>query len=173
VNEVDSAASLGKALQQARYAAGLTQRDLARRLGISQLYVTEMEAGKPSLFTTRLFAYLREVGATLSFDAPPPGDTHGYRAVWPRPARPADIPALHELDRSVTPEQIGDWIADPGTTITTIAGAVDWPSGTHMQARYAFADDAPLLGYAVNGRVTVRPEFVGTEVEALLLGQVR
>jgi transcriptional regulator with XRE-family HTH domain len=39
---------------------------LADRLGISQRYVWEIEAGKPSVFTERLFAFMRQTGMTLT-----------------------------------------------------------------------------------------------------------
>ena len=58
--------SLGRVLQQSRLLSGLTQRELADRLGISQRYVWEIEAGKPSVFTERLFAFMRETGMTLT-----------------------------------------------------------------------------------------------------------
>lgn len=58
--------SLGRMLQQARLLSGLSQRELASQLGTSQRYIWEMEAGKPSIFTERLFAMMRATGMTLS-----------------------------------------------------------------------------------------------------------
>lgn len=63
---VSSPESLGRILQQARLLAGLSQRQLADRMGVSQRYIWEMEAGKPSKYTDRLFAMMRETGMTLS-----------------------------------------------------------------------------------------------------------
>lgn len=63
---ITSAESLGRVLAQARALNGWSQRDLAERLGTSQRYVWEIEAGKPSIFTERLFAYIRETGTTLT-----------------------------------------------------------------------------------------------------------
>ena len=51
---VTSPESLGRILQQARLLAGLTQRDLAARLGTTQKYIWELEAGKPSILMDRL-----------------------------------------------------------------------------------------------------------------------
>ena len=53
-------------LSRARKAAGLTQRELAKRLGITQKYVWELEAGKPSIVMDRLFAAMRETGMALT-----------------------------------------------------------------------------------------------------------
>jgi len=63
---VSSAPSLGRILQQARLMAGLSQRQLADRLGTSQRYIWEIEAGKPSIFMDRLFALMRETGVELT-----------------------------------------------------------------------------------------------------------
>jgi transcriptional regulator with XRE-family HTH domain len=62
---IDSAEDLGRFLQQGRLLAGLSQRDLADKLGVSQRYVWEMESGKRSVFTDRLFNYLRATNIGL------------------------------------------------------------------------------------------------------------
>ena len=43
-----------------------------RRLGITQKYVWELEAGKPSLVMDRLFAAMRETGMALTATITPP-----------------------------------------------------------------------------------------------------
>lgn len=62
---IDSAEDLGRFLQQGRLLAGLSQRELADKLGVSQRYLWEMESGKPSVFTSRLFDYLRQTNVQL------------------------------------------------------------------------------------------------------------
>lgn len=64
--KVTGAESLGRILQQARLLRGLSQRELAERLGTTQRYIWEIEAGKPSIFMERLFAMMREVDVELS-----------------------------------------------------------------------------------------------------------
>jgi HTH-type transcriptional regulator / antitoxin HipB len=64
--KVTNAESLGRILQQARMLANLSQRELAERLGTTQRYIWEIEAGKPSIYTDRLFAIMRETGMTLT-----------------------------------------------------------------------------------------------------------
>jgi transcriptional regulator with XRE-family HTH domain len=64
--KVTSPESLGRILQQARLLAGLSQRELAKRLGITQKYVWELESGKPSIVMDRLFAAMRETGMELT-----------------------------------------------------------------------------------------------------------
>lgn len=63
---VTGPASLGRIIQQARLLRGLSQRELAERLGTSQRYIWEIESGKPSIYTDRLFAMMRETGMTLT-----------------------------------------------------------------------------------------------------------
>jgi transcriptional regulator with XRE-family HTH domain len=64
--KVASAESLGRILQQARLLSGLSQRELARRLGTTQKYIWELEAGKQSIAIERLFAAMRETGMELN-----------------------------------------------------------------------------------------------------------
>lgn len=46
---------------------------MARRLGTTQKYVWELEAGKPSLVMDRLFAAMRETGMELTATIKPGG----------------------------------------------------------------------------------------------------
>ena len=63
--------TLGQVIQQSRLRQGLSQRDLAGMLGISQKWVWEMEQGKPGILMERLFMILEKTGVTLAaeFDA--------------------------------------------------------------------------------------------------------
>ena len=60
------AATLGPLLAQARLLSGLSQRELARRIGVSQRYIWEMESGEPTLFLRRLFDVMAATGTTLT-----------------------------------------------------------------------------------------------------------
>lgn len=72
--KVNSPRSLGLLLQQARLARGLSQQELARQLGISQAYVSEMESGKDSLALVRVFEFMRATGMTLQASVPEAGE---------------------------------------------------------------------------------------------------
>ncbi len=63
---------LGPMLAQARYAAGLTQRDLAKSIGVTQRYIWQLESGEPTRFAVRFFEAMSAVGMTLTaeFAAP-------------------------------------------------------------------------------------------------------
>ncbi|MEK8228632.1 helix-turn-helix domain-containing protein [Oerskovia sp. M15] len=78
--KVTSPESLGRILQQARLISGLSQRELAERLGTTQRYIWELESGKPTIFMERVFAMMRETGTELTATITPPterADGHG------------------------------------------------------------------------------------------------
>lgn len=58
-------ADLGRHLAHLRAQRGLTQSQVAGSLGISRRYVCEIEAGKPSLYSDRLFRLLELLDAGL------------------------------------------------------------------------------------------------------------
>ena len=63
--EIKDSYSLGQIIQQSRLQQGLSQRDLASILDISQKWVWEMEQGKPGILMERLFKMLYTTGITL------------------------------------------------------------------------------------------------------------
>ena len=63
--KIKNSFTLGQVLQQSRMQQGTSQRELAKKLGISQKWIWEMEQGKPGLLMDRLFAILKETGVTL------------------------------------------------------------------------------------------------------------
>jgi HTH-type transcriptional regulator / antitoxin HipB len=62
---IRSAADLGRFLAAARVELGITQQALADELGVSRRYLSEIENGKPGLYTDRLFQAMRLVGVRL------------------------------------------------------------------------------------------------------------
>jgi transcriptional regulator with XRE-family HTH domain len=63
--KIKNSFTLGQILQQNRMQNGLSQRDLANQLGISQKWIWEMEQGKPGLLMERLFLMLEKTNVTL------------------------------------------------------------------------------------------------------------
>jgi len=63
--KVKDSFTLGQVIQQSRMQQGISQRELAGKLNISQKWIWEMEQGKPGLLMDRLFAILNETGITL------------------------------------------------------------------------------------------------------------
>ncbi|MHB8190819.1 MAG: helix-turn-helix domain-containing protein [Ferrimicrobium sp.] len=74
---VRSPKSLGRMLQQARLLSGLSQRELAKRLDTTQRYIWELEAGKPSIAMSRLFAAMAECNMTLTATIATEDDVNG------------------------------------------------------------------------------------------------
>jgi transcriptional regulator with XRE-family HTH domain len=68
--DVASPQALGRLLQQARLAQGLSQQQVADTLGISQSYVSELESGKTSLALMRIFEIMRLTGMRLEAEIP-------------------------------------------------------------------------------------------------------
>jgi len=66
--KIKNSFTLGHVIQQSRMQQGISQRDLAKMLGINQKWVWEMEQGKPGILMDRLFRILKETGVTLSAD---------------------------------------------------------------------------------------------------------
>ncbi|WP_035782758.1 helix-turn-helix domain-containing protein [Arthrobacter sp. H14] len=62
-----SSADLGLLIHAIRVRHGLSQADLAARLGISQRYLSELETGKPKVLNEKFFDVLRDLGIVLSF----------------------------------------------------------------------------------------------------------
>lgn len=57
--------ALGEALRHFRQEAGLSQAELARRIGVHQSYLSELEAGKVTEHTERLFALFKVLGVRM------------------------------------------------------------------------------------------------------------
>jgi HTH-type transcriptional regulator/antitoxin HipB len=61
-----AAASLGTAIRQYRREAGLTQAELATRVGIDQSYLSRLEQGQETEQVRRIIAILKQLGVRAS-----------------------------------------------------------------------------------------------------------
>lgn len=59
-------ADFGLALQQARLARGMTQADLAGEVDVPQSTISEIEAGKSTIFMRRLLELMQATGVELT-----------------------------------------------------------------------------------------------------------
>lgn len=59
-------ADFGLALQQARLARGMTQADLAGEVDVPQGTISEIEAGKSTIFMRRLLDLMQATGVELT-----------------------------------------------------------------------------------------------------------
>lgn len=62
---IRSPEDLGRFVANARADRGVTQQELADWLGVNRRYVSEIENGKPGLYTQRLFQAMRFLGIDL------------------------------------------------------------------------------------------------------------
>lgn len=62
-----SSADLGRLIYGIRTREGLSQVELATRLGVTQRFLSELETGKPKVLNDRLFSILESLGIELSF----------------------------------------------------------------------------------------------------------
>ena len=124
---VDPAVNLGSRLRQARLDANMTLRELARTLGVSPSFVSQLENGKsqPSVATLYSLAQLLGVSIDRLFDsgagvgspAPVPAETEV-------PSRPSPEPPLEAPDDS------------PPIDRARLASPADaWPEGAPEQRR--------------------------------------
>jgi HTH-type transcriptional regulator/antitoxin HipB len=65
---VNTPDELGSALREFRTRSGLTQRELAAELGVSQRYIWELEHGKPGVLTDRLFGVFRLLSIRMTLE---------------------------------------------------------------------------------------------------------
>lgn len=63
---IASPRDVGRIVRYVRQQHGITQRDLATRLGVSQRYLSELELGKGKRADEQYFRVLRDLGIRLS-----------------------------------------------------------------------------------------------------------
>ena len=61
-----SARDLGAAVKHFRLSAGITQADLAARVGLHRAYLSDLERGRSTEALERLMALFRELGVRVS-----------------------------------------------------------------------------------------------------------
>ena len=92
---VRSAGDLGKALQQARLASGMTQEELSEATGVDRTYLARMESGLSVLLLERLMRLLRYTGAEVTVTLP---DRAATRAASRPPGQPPHSQNLQQSD---------------------------------------------------------------------------
>ena len=142
---------LGTALRDAREAASLGQREVARRAGISQVHVSRLERGlgaqsslavwarvaaatgedlvaflehAPGADRPRDMEHLRRQSALVSFATPGGWRALPEFAVDPRSvrSRSIDVALVHERTREAVVAEIWDWFQDVGAGFRSLEG---------------------------------------------------
>lgn len=65
---VYTAASLGAAIRYYRLEAGLTQAELAERLGLNRTYLSALEQGRETEQVKRILRLLKQLGVRMTLD---------------------------------------------------------------------------------------------------------
>jgi len=78
--EVRKPRDIGDAIRAMREARGISQEELARANAYDRFYLNGLEAGRSTLYVTRLLRTLKSLGITLSvtFDPGQPTDGEGH-----------------------------------------------------------------------------------------------
>ena len=77
--EVRKPRDIGDAIRVVREARGMSQEELAEANAYDRFYLNRLEAGRSTVYITRLLRTLKSLGVTLSvtFDDGRPGDGEG------------------------------------------------------------------------------------------------
>jgi transcriptional regulator with XRE-family HTH domain len=77
--EVRKPRDIGDAIRAVREARGISQEELARANAYDRFYLNGLEAGRSTMYVTRLLRTLKSLGITLSvtFDTGEPADGRG------------------------------------------------------------------------------------------------
>jgi len=86
---------IGALIRAHRRALGLDQRTLAARAGVSRLWISEVERGKPGASLGLVLRVLASLGVTLFAPGDPAADT--APAVAPPPIASPDINAIVDV----------------------------------------------------------------------------
>ena len=126
-----------------RQAAGLSQTQVAARMGTSQSAVARLEAGEADVRASTLERYAAAIGSQISWRLQDPGPAEPLQ---PGPPPPGPLPLPEPLERGpVTSGEPGTpWTpAEPGTPVPPpgylTPAARLWPSGRRQED----SDDHP------------------------------
>lgn len=95
--EIRTPRDIGGLIRARRRALGLDQRTLAAQVGVSRLWLGEVERGKPGASLALVLRTLATLGVTLS--APEPPTAHSTATGDFPPIQSADINAIVEAAR--------------------------------------------------------------------------
>jgi transcriptional regulator with XRE-family HTH domain len=141
-----SAAGLGPRIRQERQAAGMSLRELARRLGVSASLLSQIERGLAQPSVATLWAVVTELGFSLDslFTTPAdqrPSDAHVQRA---------DDRQVIELDGGVRWERL-----TPAPDADAAFAFVTYPPGRAVGHHPPATHVGKEYGYLVSGRLEI------------------
>ena len=100
---VKTAKDLGNLVHDRRKALGMTQAELAARVGASRLWVNQVESGHGGAAVTKVLQLLSALGMTVNLDLAPRGGVAGVAAEQRAPrgvaVRPTTVTATTRVPR--------------------------------------------------------------------------
>lgn len=155
-------AEIGRHLRQEREAHGLSQRELARRLGLSPSLISQIEKGQSRPSVSTLYAIVNELGVSLDElllrDPAGNGETPARRGVG-AVCRPDDREVIR-LESGVRWERLGGGVGSHVDFLYVVydVGGASSDDGTLM--RHAGHE----YGYVISGRLVVQIAFDTVEL---------
>jgi len=142
----DPSANLATRLRQARLRAGITVRELARQLGVSASFVSQLENGKSQPSVSTLYALAQCLGESIDRlfleQDPPPAPAHeesdrGAVSRAPTPTGPSRSSPFHPAPDDVAAGHSRVDITTPGNRTRLVMGSgVIWdqlaPKADHL-----------------------------------------
>jgi transcriptional regulator with XRE-family HTH domain len=153
---------IGSRLREERERARLSQRELARRLGVSASLISQIEAGQSKPSVSTLYAIVTELGVSLdhifqvhaSQDAPGPAD-HVHRDAGAGPVvRPAERHVI-ELDSGVRWERLTSHQHEDVDFLHVIYDVGGSSASDQRMMRHPGRE----YGFVISGRLNVRLGF--------------
>ncbi len=159
--------AIGDRLREERSKAGISQRELARRLGLSASLISQLESGlsKPSVGT--LYAIVTELGVSL--DRVIRGEDYTEDATGGNGSAIHRTPLLHPADRQAI--ELDSGVRWEQLTVGTEDG-VDFLHATYEVGGASTPDDSLMrhhgreYGYVISGTLGVQIGFVEYELNA-------
>jgi transcriptional regulator with XRE-family HTH domain len=172
---VDSAGRglvVGFRLREVRTRNGLSVRGVARKLGVSPSFISQLENGKsqPSVATLYLFAQLLDVTMEELFEQESPADGARFPEAVPHPGRPG--PGFTHLIRADRPRLVLDSGVVWEQLASTADAEFDLVEVTYPQGSHSSIDGRMLrhqgyeYAYLVEGELQILVGFEGFVLKA-------
>jgi transcriptional regulator with XRE-family HTH domain len=159
---------IGSRLREEREAARLSQRELARRLGVSASLISQIESGQSKPSVSTLYAIVTELGVSLDYVFRVHEDElEGARAVGAGPEEVAPRPVVHpeerhtvELDSGVVWERLTSHLHEDVDFLHVIYDVGGSSSPEERLMRHPGRE----YGYVLSGRLGVQLGFERLEL---------
>jgi len=160
--------TVGERLRTARTAAGMSVRELARRIGVSASHVSQVERGIGAFSVPALYAVARELGVSMNELLDPPASVSGVEGV--RRPTGGDL-AVSGIVQRAADHPVIKLSSGPRWSRLTVVGE---PDAEFLEVVYAPGTPAPAddirhqgreYGIVISGRLNVLVDGAVTVLE--------